>query len=62
MKKYFNLILAAIRPLVLTMGQLVLTIVFCGTSVFTSCVNDDNPATPVEPDLNVAEKIMSRVH
>ena len=30
----------------------------CSTSVFTSCTNDDNPA--VEPDLNVAEKIIGK--
>ena len=30
----------------------------CGASVFTSCTNDDNPA--VEPDLNVAEKIIGK--
>ena len=30
----------------------------CSASVFTSCTNDDNPA--VEPDLNVAEKIIGK--
>ena len=45
MKKYFNLMLAAI--------------LICGASVFTSCTADnaDNPATP---DLNVAEKIIGK--
>ena len=33
-------VLAAIRPLVLTM-------VFCGLGVFTSCTNSDNP----QPDF-----------
>ena len=33
----------------------------CGASVFTSCSsNDDNPVNPVEPDLNVAEKIIGK--
>ena len=34
----------------------------CGASVFTSCTNGngDNPVNPVEPDLNVAEKIIGR--
>ena len=44
MKKYFNLMIAAIM--------------ICGASVFTSCSNDDDPAT--ESDLGVAEKIMGR--
>ena len=44
MKKYFNLMLAAI--------------LICGASVFTSCTsNDDNPATS---DLNVAKKIIGK--
>jgi len=30
----------------------------CSSNVFTSCTNDDNPA--VEPDLNVAEKIIGK--
>ena len=46
MKKYFNLMLAAI--------------LICGASVFTSCTNSDNPAQPVETDLNVAEKIIGK--
>ncbi len=48
MKKYFYLMLAAILT--------------CGASVFTSCTNGngDNPVVPVEPDLNVAEKIIGR--
>lgn len=34
------------------------TILICGASVFTSCSsNDDNPVVPVEPDLNVAERL-----
>ena len=34
----------------------------CGASVFTSCTNGngDNPVVPVEPDLNVAEKIIGK--
>ena len=34
----------------------------CAASVFTSCTNGngDNPVNPVEPDLNVAEKIIGR--
>jgi hypothetical protein len=43
MKKYFNLMLAAI--------------LICGASVFTSCSKEDNP---VEPGLNVAEKIIGK--
>jgi hypothetical protein len=37
-------------------------IITCGASVFTSCTNGngDNPAQPVEPDLNVAEKIIGK--
>ena len=47
MKKYLNWMLAAI--------------LICGASVFTSCSsNDDNPVKPVEPDLNVAEKIIGK--
>ena len=47
MKKIINWVLAAI--------------LICGASVFTSCTsNTDNPVTPVEPDLNVAEKIIGR--
>ena len=44
MKKYFNLMIAAIM--------------ICGASVFTSCSNDDDPAT--ESDLGVAEKIIGK--
>ena len=44
MKKYFNLMIAAI--------------LICGASVFTSCSNDDNSAD--EPDLNVAVKIIGK--
>ena len=32
-------------------------ILICGTTTFTSCTNEDNPATP---DLNVAEKIIGK--
>jgi hypothetical protein len=33
----------------------------CGASLFTSCSsNEDNPVTPVEPDLNLAEKIIGK--
>ena len=46
MKKYFNLMLAAI--------------IICGASVFTSCTVSDNPASPAEPDLGVAEKIIGK--
>ena len=46
MKKIFNWMLAAI--------------ITCGASVFTSCTNSDNPVVPVEPDLNVAEKITGK--
>ena len=47
MRKFMNWMLAAIF--------------ICGASVFTSCSsNDDNPVAPVEPDLNVAEKIIGR--
>ena len=48
MKKIINWMLAAT--------------LICGASVFTSCTNGngDNPVAPVEPDLNVAEKIIGR--
>ena len=46
MKKYLNWVLAAI--------------LICGASVFTSCTVSDNPASPAEPDLNVAEKIIGK--
>ncbi|MBQ2180130.1 MAG: hypothetical protein II450_06985 [Prevotella sp.] len=46
MKRMMQWVLAATRPLVLTMGPLVLTMVFCGLGVFTSCSIDDNPAEP----------------
>ena len=32
-------------------------ILICGTTTFTACTNEDNPATP---DLNVAEKILGK--
>ena len=40
------------------MNWMLAAIITCGASVFTSCTNDDNPA--VEPDLNVAEKIIGK--
>ena len=43
MKKIMNLVLAAT--------------LICGATTFTSCTNEDNPATP---DLNVAEKILGK--
>ena len=46
MKKFMNWMLA--------------TILICGASVFTSCTNSDNPASPAEPDMGVAEKIIGR--
>ena len=47
MKQLLNWVLAAI--------------LICGASVFTSCSsNEDNPATPVQPDLNLAEKIVGK--
>ncbi len=47
MKKFLNWMLAAI--------------LICGASVFTSCTsNSENPVTPVEPDLKVAEKIIGK--
>lgn len=48
-------VIAAIRPLVLTMGPLVLTMVFCGLGMFTSCSKDDNPESETEyPDVGAA--------
>ena len=36
-------------------------ILICGASVFTSCSsNEDNPAAPVQPNLNLAEKIVGK--
>ena len=36
-------------------------ILICGACVFTSCSsNEDNPAAPVQPDLNLAEKIVGK--
>lgn len=33
----------------------------CGASVFTSCsLNEDSPVVPVEPDLNLAEKVIGK--
>ena len=32
-------------------------ILICGATTFTSCTNDDNPATP---DLNLSEKIIGK--
>ena len=43
------------------MNWMLAAILICGASVFTSCSsNDDNPVNPVEPDLNVAEKIIGK--
>lgn len=44
-----NWVLAATRPLVLTM-------VLCGATAFTACTNEDNPVTPT--DDNLADKII----
>jgi len=49
MKKILNWVLAATRPLVLTM-------VLCGATAFTACTNEDNPVTPT--DDNLADKII----
>ena len=56
MKRMMQWVIAATRPLVLTMGPLVLTMVFCGLGVFTSCSIDDNPAEPgrEDPDVGAA--------
>lgn len=52
MRKLKKWVLAATRPLALTVA-------LCGVSVFTSCSsNDDNPAP--QPSLNVAEKIVGK--
>ena len=40
------------------MNWMLAAILICGAGVFTSCTNDDNPV--VEPDLNVAEKIIGK--
>ena len=45
MKKYFNLMLAAI--------------LICGASVFTACTSDSSD-NPVTPDLNLSEKIIGK--
>ena len=37
---------------------MLVAILICGASVFTSCSNDDNPV--IEPDLGVAEKIIGK--
>ncbi len=43
------------------MNWMLATILNCGASVFTSCTsNSENPVTPVEPDLKVAEKIIGK--
>ena len=49
MKKIMNWVLAATRPLVLTM-------VLCGATAFIACTNEDNPVTPT--DDNLADKII----
>ena len=36
---------------------MIAAILICGATTFTSCTNEDNPATP---DLNVAEKIIGK--
>ena len=55
MKKLMQWVLAATRPLVLTMGPFVLTMVFCGLGMFTSCSKDDNPESETEdPDVGAA--------
>ena len=47
MKQLLNWVLAAI--------------LICGASVFTSCSsNEDSPVAPVQPDLNLAEKIVGK--
>ena len=52
MRKLKKWVLAATRPLALTVA-------LCGASVFTTCSsNDDNPAP--QPSLNVAEKIVGK--
>ena len=49
MKRMMQWVIAATRPLVLTMGPLVLTMVFCSLGVFTSCSkDDDNPVDSVD--------------
>ena len=54
-------VIAAIRPLVLTMGPLVLTIVFCGLGMFTSCSKDDNPESETEdPDVGATACLTHR--
>ena len=39
------------------MQWMLAAILICGATTFTSCTNEDNPATP---DLNVAEKILGK--
>ncbi len=43
MKQLMQWVLSVTRPLVLTMGSLVLTMAFCGNMVLTSCSNKDVP-------------------
>ena len=43
------------------MNWMLTTILICGASVFMSCNGiSDNPVAPVEPDLNVAGKIIGK--
>ena len=49
MKRMMQWVIAATRPLVLTMGPLVLTMAFCGLGMFTSCSKDDD--NPVDSTL-----------
>ena len=49
MKRMIHWVMAATRLLVLTMGPLVLTMVFCGLGMFTSCSKDDD--NPVDSTL-----------
>ena len=42
------------------MNWVIAAIITCGASVFTSCTVSDNPASPAEPDLGVAEKIIGK--
>ena len=51
MKRMMLWVMAATRPLVLTMGPLVLTMVCCGLGVFTSCSIDDDPVEPEQEGL-----------
>ena len=39
------------------MNWMLVAILICGTTVFTACTNEDNPATPIE---NLSEKIIGK--